>query len=210
MTTDGSAGMILRYADPVYDRTADDIRLKAKKAYFNVADFQRIYINAKIVARLIALLFEYQYDYLYDEETNENGVFYPQAFPVPGLSYMTDVNNSPKWPDPGSITVPASLMRVPAAALVTVRSPSYLSGLNYADVNSWEQAIDVNMKTAKATVDYYVQSGVAGCGQSRFYQNEWRPRQYVAEAVSPHRQVRCGISTSGSGLTRGNNYRRYA
>ncbi len=189
----------MRYTTPVTDRSADDIVAKTEKAFFNLADWMRIYNNAQIVAVLVA--------FLNKVEVTFNAVAEPTTATVPTVA---DLN-----------TLLANIERarlasgVPESYGAVEIKDDWDDGISaeapdYLDVNQWERVLDVIFNAVGGLVDYNrMYCGVAAVGQPSFYQHRWRQFAWVPVSAAPVRRARTGFASCGTGLTRNNCWRHY-
>jgi hypothetical protein len=189
----------MKYINPIYDRTATDITNKTAKAYFNIADWIRIYGNAEICNYVVTWML---------------GI---------GITFTTigepTITTIPSVTDLNTLLTNIERMRLesglPAITGLKTLSTTWLSGTSaiapdYDDVNDWEKNIHLIIYAVARAVEYSVYCGVALVGQIRFYQNCFRQfPNWVQPAASPVRAARMNVSTCGCGLTRQNGYRRY-
>lgn len=123
----------MSYTTPVTDRTAADLLARNSKAFFNVADWTRIYNNAELVAGLIWVIG--------DDPQWESVATIPTITTIP---VVADFN-----------TLTGNIERTRLAALNTDTIPGisteietgYTAGasyptFNYRDVNLWESTLD--------------------------------------------------------------------
>lgn len=189
-----------RYLTPITDRSQADIDALTSKAFFNVADWLRIYSNAQVAKALV----EYLTDHLTIPFT---AVTTPTTATIPSVNdlnaLLANINR---------IRVESGLPDIPG---LDTLNEAWLAGNNaaspdYTDANEWERVIDIIYNSMQASVEYQVYCGVAAVGQPRFYQHRFRQYPYwVQPAVSPVRTIRMGFAGSGVGMTRNNSWRRY-
>lgn|SRR5574341_403662 len=127
------------YTTPIKDRTITDITNRTSKAFINVADWVRIYYNARYTSGLASI------------KLGSNIVFNVVA-PDP---VITDFPNETKF---NTLLNNIELMRLAVIGLsipgaLTEIKDDYVAGINeeapdYVDVNLWESTID-------AIWDYY-------------------------------------------------------
>lgn len=188
----------MRYTTPITDRTALDVTNKTAKAFFNVADWQRIYNNTQVTKALVDLLLSINITF--------NTVVTPTILTIPTVTELnTLLANIERIRIASNLPSITGLTEITSAWLAgsSVDAPDYL------DVNEWEQVLDIVFAVIGYSVEYAVYCGVAAVGQPRFYQHRFRQYTWVADAVSPVRRARTGIATSASGLTRNNSWRKY-
>lgn len=184
---------------PITDRVASDITNRTAKAFFNVADWLRVYGNSEIVNAL----------------TN---VYLALSIPFTELTEPT-VTTFPTAAEINSLIENIDLCRaaacLPSALGVETLDYAYTEGAggtvpDYTDVNAWEADLALVREYLATAVDYRVYCGVAGCGQPRFYQNRWRRYPWTPTSPTQPRRPRCSVATCGASLTRQNGFRRYA
>jgi hypothetical protein len=190
----------MKLVSPVTDRTFADVTNRTAKGFINVSDWIRIYENAQLMSLVTAFLLntEIQFDQLAEPTAT--------SFPT-----VEDLN-----------TLLANIQRArEASGLPTIEGlddikTDWTAGVssaspNYVDANTWERVTQLVLTSVVASLEYKIYTGVANCGQERFYQCRWRvSNQFVPSAESPTRKVRMGNAQTGTGLTRQNSYRRYS
>jgi hypothetical protein len=149
----------MAWVTPIYDRTLADVTGRTSKAYFNVADWSRIYGNI---------------DYLHDLFVTMMGVDVTLA----ALTTPT-ITTIPTVADINALIEEIDLLRQatsfqPSAGVVPliydyqagnmVPSPSYIS------VNDWEKDLDLMRVLLLRMSDDLISCGVASCGQAHFWQ----------------------------------------
>lgn len=153
----------MSYTTPIYDRTAEDITSLTSKAYFNVADWARIYDNAEAAHALVESLLNII-------------VVFDEVVPptMETIASVTALN-----------TLLANIERLRLAStlpaiigLVAIKY-TWLAGANeevpdYSIVNSWEQVIDIIYTSVPRALEYWIPCGVSAAGQPRFYQHRFR------------------------------------
>ena len=121
----------MSYTTAVTDRTAADVAAKNTKAYFNVADWSRIYRNAQLVNSLV-----------------EISVGAPNSFPVITAPTITSV---PSLTDFNTLLLSIENFRTASAPIEAVAPTAitydWIAGVaypspKYTDVNLWESTID--------------------------------------------------------------------
>lgn len=120
----------MSYVTPVTDRTFSDIAAKNSKAYFNVADWTRIYRNGQIVVRIAGISSAGDIDYFsYPIIGTPSTTSFPLATDINNvMSSINDVLND--------FAYGGTLLKENWIAGVGEASPTYI------DVNLWESAID--------------------------------------------------------------------
>lgn len=118
------------YVTPITDRAATDVdATPTSKGYFNVADWTRIYGNAKLTVSLAAIML-------------------PASLPWTTITAPT-ITSFPTVTDFDALLLSIETMRaavaIPAAAVAI--KDDYIAGVNeeapdYNDVNLWESTID--------------------------------------------------------------------
>ena len=135
----------MSYTTAVTDRTAADVAAKNTKAYFNVADWSRIYRNAQLVNSLV-----------------EISVGAPNSFPVITAPTITSV---PSLTDFNALLLSIENFRTASAPIEAVAPTAikydWIAGVGqpapkYTDVNLWESTID-------AIWDYLNGSSYSAC-----------------------------------------------
>jgi hypothetical protein len=121
----------MSYTTPVTDRTTADIAARNSKAYFNVADWTRIYRNAQLVNSLV-----------------EISVGTPNSFPVITAPTTTAI---PLVTDFNSLLLSIENFRTASAPIEAVAPTEikhdWVAGVGqlapkYTDVNLWETTIN--------------------------------------------------------------------
>ena len=122
----------MSYTTAVTDRTAADVVAKNTKAYFNIADWSRIYRNAELVNSLCEILVE-------------DG---PLSFPIVSTPTITII---PSITDFNSLLSSVEVFRTLNSAITAVAPTAikhdWIAGVGeispkYTDVNLWESTID--------------------------------------------------------------------
>lgn len=189
----------MKYIEPITDRTITDVTNKTAKAYFNIADWIRVYNNAEMTNYLIGWLLE--------QSITFDTVAVPTISTIPtAASLNTLLENIERIRVTAGLPIITGLteLKTDWASGSSAESPDYL------DANTWELVMDLLIKNVVKTVEYAVYCGVSQVGQIRYYQNRFRQfTRYVEPAASPVRNARCGVALSGSGLTRQNEWRKY-
>jgi len=121
----------MSYTTPITDRSAVDLAAKNSKAYFNVADWTRIYRNAQLVNSLV-----------------EISVGTPNSFPAIGTKTTAAI---PLVTDFNSLLLSIENFRTASAPIEAVAPTAikndWIAGAGqpvpkYTDVNLWETTID--------------------------------------------------------------------
>jgi hypothetical protein len=188
----------MRYIAPVTDRSAADIANKTAKAFFNVADWQRVHNNAQVTKALV--------DFLLSINVTFDAVIEPTIATVPTVAQLNALLGNID-----RLRIESSLPAITGLAEITSdwQSGTGANAPDYLDANEWEQVLDVILNSVAKAVEYQIYCGVANVGQMRFYQSRWRKYAWVQNAVSPVRSHRTGIAVSGAGITWNNGFRRY-
>jgi hypothetical protein len=190
---------MLNWIAPITDRTRDDLQARTAKAFLNVSDWLRIYGNTILDQRAVQAII------------GLNAVLTSLTQPA--------ITEFPSVVDINTLIENIDLLReatcLPASLGLVALKHDYIAGSgaeapNYEDVNDWERDILLIRDQLLILADYLVYCGVANCGQTRLWQNQFRRWIYVQDALSPVRLGRCGVAITGSGLTRQNYFRRYA
>jgi hypothetical protein len=188
----------MKYIEPIYDRTADDIANRTVKAFFNVADWQRIYNNAQVTRLLV--------EYLRGATITFDAVTEPTVMSIADATALnTLLANIERIRLASGLDTISGVTEVASdwAVGVNTDSPDYL------DVNQWEQVLHIIFNLIAPLTEYVIYSGVSATGQPRFYQHRFRQFSWVVPSASPVRSARCNVSESGTGMTRNNKFRRY-
>lgn len=189
------------YQNPITDRTAEDVTNKTVKAFFNVADWQRIYNNAQVTKSLV--------DFLLSINITFNSVATSTITTIPTAASLNTLLANINL-------IVTSKNNLPAIAGLTTLKDDWAEGTgadspDYLDANEWETILDLILSMVINAVEYRIYCGVANVGQPRFWQHRFRDLlSWVANAVSPVRLARTGIAACGVGLMRNNRFRRYA
>ena len=186
------------YITPITDRTQADIDARTSKAFFNVADWVRIYGNAKQVHDLFVVLgFSVPF----------NTLSTPTQVTIPSVhtfnSFLENIE---------TLRVAAGLPVIPGLTEIKVDwlEGSSAESPDYLDANDWERVLDILYNNIGFTLDYVIYCGVANAGQPRFYQHRWRQfGGWVLPSLSPVRRPRTGIAIMGTRLMRQNKWRQY-
>jgi hypothetical protein len=188
----------MTYTPPITDRAQLDITNKTAKAFFNVADWVRIYDNAEAVNAFVSFL---------NSVIPFDQITYPTTLTIPSVANLNILLANIE-----RIRLTSNLPAIAGLNEVTSnwQSGSAANAPTYMDVNTWEQVLDVLLTTVNNSIQYRVSCGVASAGQARFYQHRFRQYQWVEDVVSPVRRHKLGIAVSGVGLTRNNRFRRYS
>jgi hypothetical protein len=188
----------MKYINPIFDRTADDVTNKTAKAYFNLVDWLRVYNNAEVINIIISFLLRMDITF--------NAVGTPSIATIPSV---TDLNTL--LANIERIRATRNLPEITGLAEIKANWGSGSASISpdYLDANFWEFAIDKLLDAVPSLIEYTVYCGVATAGQLPFYQKHFRQFQWVRDAESPVRRARTGTSTCGTGLTRNNLFRRY-
>lgn len=188
----------MRYTEPIIDRTALDVANRTAKAFFNLADWERVYGNAEYLNMLVELLLSI--DVTFDIVPTQT------MTTIPTVAHFNTVltNLNQIRIDAGlSGVVGLDALKADWAAGANETTPDYL------DVNEWEQFTATVIYLLSSLVEYVVYCGVSQTGQARFYQHRWRQYQWVVDAPSPVRRARTNVATCGAGARQNNSYRRY-
>jgi hypothetical protein len=187
-----------KWIDSISDRTALDIANRTSKAFLNVADWIRIYGNTQQAQAVVNILLALNIPL--------TPLIAPTTVAVPAVS---DIN---------TLIANIDLLRVaaclPSATGIATLKHDYQAGSSaiapdYNAVNDWERDLQLIRDCLVTAVDYMVYCGVASAGQPRFWQAHFHTWAWVPAASSPVRHLRCGLSSTGSGLLRQNYFRRY-
>lgn len=189
----------MTYTPPVYDRTALDITNLTAKAFFNVADWVRVYNNALVVNELVEFLLSI--NITFDTVTT------PTITTIPTVTQLnTLLANIERIRVAACLPAITGLTEVTAAWVAgnAEDSPTYL------DANTWERVLDVIYNSIAASVEYQPYCGVFAVGQPRFYQHRFRQfAAWIPNSAAPVRRARTGVASANAGLKRNNGFRRY-
>jgi hypothetical protein len=152
----------MAWVTPITDRVLADIAARNSKAFFNVADWTRIYGNETVVRDLISTLL--------GVTVTLTSLSTPSTTTFPAVA---DVN---------AFIANIEACRVAAALPEAIAVPlkcDYVGGPSeeapdYLDVNDWENDLLQIYTLLPAAVDYGISCGVAAAGQPRFWQARWR------------------------------------
>jgi hypothetical protein len=187
------------YQEAIFDRTAEDVENETAKAFFNVADWLRVYGNASIAKSLIALLLEIDIVF--------NPVAAPTITTIPTVEELNTLLLNIE-----RIRLASGLPEIEGLAELKTdwTAGSSADAPDYLDANEWERVIDVLFYAIGRSVEYRVYCGVSAVGQPRFYQHRWRQfAGWIPPSETPVRRARTGVAAAGQGLTRNNGFRRY-
>lgn len=125
----------MRYIEPIKDRTITDVTSKTAKAFFNVADWQRIYNNTQITKALV--------DFLLSISVTFDTLTTPTITTIPTVAQLN--------------TLLANIERIRLAVEPTVTGLPIIKddweyGIgkespDYLDANDWENVLDVIYNT---------------------------------------------------------------
>jgi hypothetical protein len=190
----------MKYVPPITDRTAEDIATQTDKAFFNVADWVRVYGNAELVKTIVEIVLSISITF--------DAVAEPTTTSIPTVAafntLLANINR---------IRLNSRLSGIDGLVAV---NENWTAGISedaptYDTVNEWELVLDLIRDNIYLSITYYtVYCGVANAGQPRFYQSRWRQYNFVLPSLTPVRRARTGNATCGVGLTRNNYFRRYA
>lgn len=153
----------MAWLNSITDRTLADIQNRAAKAFFNVADWNRINGNtAEVQAQILSLL---GVNVALITLTAPTTTTFPSAASINQL-----VENIER------LRVAACL---PSATGIVPLKYDYQAGAgaeapDYQAVNAWEQALNLMHNLLPQAADYFVSCGVAAAGQARFWQARFR------------------------------------
>ena len=123
----------MSYTTPVTDRTAADVAAKNTKAYFNVADWTRIYDNTEVLNSLLITL---------AHPSTFTAIGYPIITTIPSATdfntLIENIKNAQAIVEAFLIS-PTGLETLKSDWVAGVGQPTF----NYAHVNSWEQNISI-------------------------------------------------------------------
>ncbi len=164
----------MRYTIPITNRTASDVTNRTAKAFFNIADWQRIYNNTQVTKALV--------DFLLSISVTFDTLSAPTITTIPTVTQLN--------------TLLANIERIRIAADPTVTglpeikddwtagpgSPSP----DYLDVNDWENVLDVIYNTIGMESGYTgwipdsltpvrrARAGISTSGRNLTYNNGFR------------------------------------
>jgi hypothetical protein len=153
----------MAWVSPIYDRTATDITNRTSKAFFNVADWQRIYDNSLIVRNLV--------NSTYSLSVPFTTLTAPTTTSIPSAAEINSLVQN--------IELARAACGLPIALGLAVLRYDWQEGINaptpdYEDVNDWERDLYLIYTLLSNAVDYAVHCGVGTVGQVRFWQNKFR------------------------------------
>ena len=120
----------MSYITPVTDRDADDIAAQNSKAYFNVADWERIYNNARLMVDLANIF--------YDSGIVWTEVTVPTIKSIPAVADFNSMLTAIE-----AARVDLNLSETPTAIKTDWEAGPTKVAPKYTDVNLWETVIDV-------------------------------------------------------------------
>lgn len=183
----------------ITDRAASDITGRTAKAFFNVADWLRVYGNSEIANQLV-------------------NAYLALSVPFTALTAPT-ITSFPTVTEINNLVENIDLLRaaayLPAATGILVLDYAYTEGPggtapDYTDVNAWENDLELIRTCLRNAMEQVIYCGVGACGQARLWQVRFRTWSFVPPAASPTRRPRCGLIACGSDLTRQNFWRNYS
>lgn len=188
----------MRYITPITDRSAGDVVNGITKAFFNVADWNRIHNNSKVTKALV--------DFILSIDIPYSTVFSPTTVAVPTITELNTLLQNIE-----NIRVTEGLPSISGLTEIKTNwdegygaeSPSYI------EVNQWESILDSIYNSIGKTLDYRVYCGVANAGQPRFWQARFHTYEWVPKEENPPRSFRVGVSVPGQPITFANGFRRY-
>ena len=164
----------MRYTEPITDRTQTDVTNKTSKAYFNIADWLRVYNNTQVTKALV--------DFLLSTSVTFDTLSTPTTETIPTI---TELN-----------TLLANIERIRLAAEPTVTGLSeikddWVAGAgypspDYQNVNDWENVLDVIYNTIGTESGYTdwvedsltpvrrARAGISTSGRGLMYNNGFR------------------------------------
>ena len=123
----------MSYTTPVTDRTAADVAAKNTKAYFNVADWTRIYDNTQLLSTLLAAI---------GQPSTFTTIGYATVTTIPSVTdfntLIGNIKNAQAIVEAFLIS-PTGLAILKSDWTAGVGQPTF----NYVHVNSWEQNISI-------------------------------------------------------------------
>lgn len=153
----------MAWVSPIYDRAAADITNKTSKAYFNVADWTRIYDNSLIVRDDLVTLYGYAITF--------TTLTTPTTATIPSASLINSLILN--------IERARLASGLPLGIGLAVLKTDWPEGINasapdYEDVNDWERNLYILHVYPTYANDYRVCCGVTATGRARFWQNKFR------------------------------------
>lgn len=183
----------------VYDRSGADITNRTTKAFFNRGDWIRIYTNSKIMSGLVSAYCGTVIPFT--ELSTPAANSYPAISEINTL--IRNIENARIASClPDGLTI--SALKYTWLAGNAATAPDYLA------VNDWERDVQLIRDCLSRAQFQTVHCGVGTCGQTHFYQVQWRTWPFVLPAGSPTRRPRSGIAICGTPLKRQNLWRKYA
>ena len=154
------------WVNPITDRTYADILNRTSKAFFNVADWQRIYNNTWELNQLVNNL------------RGLNIEFTPLTSPT--------IATIPSANDINALILNIERIRLasglPISPDLQPLKTDWQSGfsaaaiINYETVNTWEKNLLTMWNWIQQSLDYLVFAGIGSAGQDRIWQNRFRRR----------------------------------
>jgi hypothetical protein len=157
----------MAWVTPITDRTQSDIVARNSKAFFNVADWQRIYDDTQYVANQVASLLGIS--------VTLTSLSTPTITTIPAVA---DINTLIANVE----TVKAAILGYYALTGTNVLKTDWAVGVdqpspNYVIVNLWENNLDVMhawLTASLALTRRFARTGVAPTGAGMTRQNLWR------------------------------------
>ena len=123
---------VMAYVTAIFDRTATDITNKTSKAYFNVADWERVYGNSQVTSSLAEIMLDTAIDF--------DLLAAPTVTTVPNVTdfnmFLTNIETLRAAVQSESIPGTGSAIKTDWVAGASEPSPSYINA------NLWESTID--------------------------------------------------------------------
>lgn len=188
------------WISPIFDRSADDITNKTKKAFFNVLDWIRVNGNTDHLNTIIEAMLGVSIDFTELDEPNILSI--PTADEI--NTFIQNIENIRLY------------LGYPTSTGIVALKTNWLSGTSaptpdYNVVNSWEKDLSLLRELLIKSIEVYIYCGVSSCGQQRFWQARFRQWQnYILPEDTWTRYARCGVTSAGTSLTFQSRFRRYA
>lgn len=188
----------MKYVEPVYDRTQEDVDNKTSKAFFNIADWKRVNDNSQILALIVG--------YFINDTITLTPVANPTITNIPTVNLLNNILDNLEL-----IRTSSGLpLNIIPALEHDWQAGSGAHSPDFEDANQWEENIALIIRKIEGTVQYRAYCGVPSVGQTRFYQARWRVFAVgIPDSLSPVRRTRMNVGYCGTGSMRMNGFRRY-
>jgi len=154
----------MSYVTPITNRSAADLLAKNSKAYFNVADWARIYGNAQYVNAEIQTKTGWVVPFITATT--------PTTSSIPAVSdfnnLLANIEAMRQY-----VCAAMSIVIAPFYTLVWVAGPGNLAP-SYIDVNQWESVIDQIKTNMDNYVGVFIRSGLGISGSSLVQSHRFR------------------------------------